>query len=184
MLSYRSVRAWNLHGRCWNTSALLMCVHTKLVCVISADTCMSVILWWARCINERFSVLQYRLLTTLQGITKSTCTGSSWFWNTYCCSILEITGLWRLCKIQMHPLDRGSISRTIQLLQLCYSTTDLLLVISSDVHLCNLVACCSQEAKPIGRSIFQIILSQNSTNWRWSILVFSHVPLLTSFFWR
>lgn len=55
-VSCRAVRAWSLHGRCWNPSAVLTRVHTKLVRVIRAGAaCLSS--RGERGVHECFSVL-------------------------------------------------------------------------------------------------------------------------------
>lgn len=112
-------------------------------------------------------------LQLFESIMKSKCSSSSWS----CCSVWG----WQACEspLKFRPI-LWRASRTIPAVNSC--TIDLLLLTGSNVHLCNSVACCSQEAKPMGGSIFQVILSQTSTNWRWSLLIFSHVPLLTSLF--
>lgn len=108
-------------------------VHTKLKCVINADTCMPVTLWWARCVNEGFSVPQYQLLITLQTYNEKQ---MQWQQLIPKHVLLQCCGDNRLVTAlsDSNP-SFGAPAEQYQLLQLCYRSTTAYWVSCSPMQL-------------------------------------------------
>ena len=166
-LSNRSARAWSLHGGCWNSSAVFTCVRSVLVparlsCGEQGVQVSMSVSFGTHCVQ----LFKVQRKANARAAVASEMPSAAVPWRFQACDGSQV---------RSRPLENQQNSTSSD-----SCAAEVLLLGTAGVHPCSLGICCSQEAKPTGRSIFRAIsprIQQTEGEAYWlSVMCFLWLP--------